>query len=906
MSFWTTCNEQLRGDTELRKIVGAPPRAIGRYRVLDILGQGGMGIVYQCAGSALGTDDLVALKLLKDPGADVNTLMREGLMLARLEHPNVARFRDFGFHDGMPFVVTRLYPAGNLMDWLKQRKRTWVELMPVLLGIAEGLAYIHQHGVLHLDVKPHNILMDRDGNPKIADFGISVISKKSETASEDSGGTARAYTRRYASPQQLRGCQVDARSDQYSFCRMIELDILEIACTAPPRQLQRVLSQGCAESPDNRFVSMEELIAALRQPRVRRGWWIAAASTVSLVVGGGAVAAQPLVDEVLHPCQSDSSAAAAWTSERSDVHAALQDIGSEQERMRVEVFLDESVETMEASRGRLCDRAVFADRSSGDFQRAAQCLNVHDWVVEAAIELVPHVQRVHLPGVVETLERLADDPQSCFQASTGRTYVDGLEREPRVKEAVDNLIRAELLEGFGDYAESLRLARLALDVTGTGEAVEALRGNAELQLGRTKLAQGDFKPAMTNFQNAEKIALKIHSHPLEMDVLNGIMEVSRGDSTISRVEALEYVGQAKQVAKKLDQRAVRVATFLKNSGASHWVCGEEKLALQDFEKALRLLDSEEIRSQQLRAKLQSNIAGIRMQEDPSGAVEVFANLASQVERRYGPTHPETLTYKHNYGEGLLDVGRHAEALAIYQSILEAESLAANPARLRIHTLPSAIFSAMSSGQFDQAGSLVEQLEHILPEVEGQDFAVGLSSAARYHHLVGESTQSIVYACDAARAYLKLPGVKRISSEFARTLGDSLILAGALDEATIFYDLVRDDKGKTKASAKLGLAAATLASDPAAASDLLSEAIAELEGQPVSRLDLARAYLLEADAKELLGKPEEASARRDKAVATFPEIDAVTKFTAADIAPAPACVRLILNQTNLSLEGQDAE
>jgi len=398
MTYWTTTgSENLRGDTLIRQVVGAQPREVGRYQVLEVIGEGGMGTVYKCVGSTLGDQDLVAVKLFKKPVVNTNSATREALLLSQLDHPNVVRFRDFGLFNERPFVVMRLYSAGNLTSWLAQRKRSWSEILPILEGVARGLHYMHQQGVLHLDVKPHNILFDRDGQPRLADFGISTLVSEAKTApshTEPAHNTTQYFTRRYASPEQLRGSQLDSRSDQFSFCQMIQVDVVRNAFDRMPRRVQQVVARGTAEAPSERFESMSQLLHALTGNRKRRLRNILFASLSSLLMGGAAVSAAPSLGELIHPCQTVSLAAPHWVQHKQ---AILRIVGPE--TLRTTAFLDSAVHNSTSARQELCESTTFNDRDSARFRYIDNCLTTHDETVRVAIDLLPDAAK-NLPAIL--------------------------------------------------------------------------------------------------------------------------------------------------------------------------------------------------------------------------------------------------------------------------------------------------------------------------------------------------------------------------------------------------------------------------------------------------------------------------------------------------------------------------
>jgi serine/threonine-protein kinase len=256
----------------------------GRYRLERRLGLGAMSEVW--AARDLELDRPVAVKLLGD-ATDPLRFEREAQTVAGLSHPNISRVFDFGKTDGRPFIVFEFLPGGSLEDRLQPgRPLPDAETARVAADVAAALAHAHEHGVLHRDVKPANILFDEDGNAKLADFGIARIGDAS-TLTE--AGTMLG-TAAYISPEQARTEAVTPATDVYAFGvvlyllltgrlpfeaeRPLELAMLhvneeptpiaELRPDAPPA-LERVATWALAKAPDERPPDGRALVAALAQ-----------------------------------------------------------------------------------------------------------------------------------------------------------------------------------------------------------------------------------------------------------------------------------------------------------------------------------------------------------------------------------------------------------------------------------------------------------------------------------------------------------------------------------------------------------------------------------------------------------------------------------------------------------------
>jgi serine/threonine-protein kinase len=190
-----------------------PPQTVGRYRVERLIAHGGMGSVYLARDPAI--DRLVVIKFLKegfDDTAARERFAREARAAGRLHHPNIVTVFDVGEHEDRPFIAME-YVAGETLAQLVGRRavrRVW-EKLGILEELCAGLHYAHGAAVVHRDVKPANVMVDKSGLVKILDFGIARGGGGGMTGAGDFVGTLN-----YMSPEQLAGGHVDHRTDVYS------------------------------------------------------------------------------------------------------------------------------------------------------------------------------------------------------------------------------------------------------------------------------------------------------------------------------------------------------------------------------------------------------------------------------------------------------------------------------------------------------------------------------------------------------------------------------------------------------------------------------------------------------------------------------------------------------------------
>lgn len=191
-------------------------KTIGKYKVLEEIGRGGMGKVYLATREDLGQK--VALKIIKR-GLDSEDILRrfkhESEILATLEHPNIARLIDGGTtDDGLPFYAME-FVEGMPIDEFCQNK-SLEEKLDLFRQVCKAVAYAHARLIVHRDLKPSNIIIDSEGTAKLFDFGIAKILTEDNFGKKGTATSLGMMTPNYASPEQIRGEQVTTATDIYS------------------------------------------------------------------------------------------------------------------------------------------------------------------------------------------------------------------------------------------------------------------------------------------------------------------------------------------------------------------------------------------------------------------------------------------------------------------------------------------------------------------------------------------------------------------------------------------------------------------------------------------------------------------------------------------------------------------
>jgi tetratricopeptide (TPR) repeat protein len=346
-------------------------QTVGRYVVLERIGEGGMGIVYAAYDPEL--DRKVALKLLHAsapvrmredhvrgnvmhklfgdappqatpaPAVDQTRLLREAQAAARISDPHVVTVHDVGQHEGRVFIAMEYVQGITLAEWIAATTRGWREVLRVILDAGEGLAAAHDKGVVHRDFKPDNVMIGDDGRVRVMDFGLAH-GQPAEPITEEIQPTNDALGRHltrdgavmgtpaYMAPEQFLARETDTRTDQFAFCVAAwealygarpfvgdSVASLAVAVTqgrrepipasaAVPAHVRRALERGLATDPDARHPSMHAVLSELRRDPTRPRRWIAAGTTLAALGIAGWATWELDRRAVLERCDEEAAA----------------------------------------------------------------------------------------------------------------------------------------------------------------------------------------------------------------------------------------------------------------------------------------------------------------------------------------------------------------------------------------------------------------------------------------------------------------------------------------------------------------------------------------------------------------------------------------------------------------------
>ncbi len=454
---------QRLGAAVLARLTGAAVEAtrIGRFVVLERVGQGAMGVVYAAYDGQL--DRKVAIKLLHATQGDPQVrarLVREAQAMARLSHPNVVTVYETGEHDGVGFVAMEFVRGRTLREWQAETKPAQAELLAAYQQAGRGLAAAHAAGVVHRDFKPDNVLVEGEAaglRVRVADFGLASTRGAEPTPTDpthddrvptgDASMTrpgARMGTPGYMAPEQILAEPTDARSDQFAFCVALwealvgrrpfagattsELfaSVLGGTIDPPPRGvlppfLEAALRTGLALRPEARHASMDALLVALaNDPRRRRRRWVAAGLALATLPLGIAGVRLHSAWQARRCDERAASVDAVWNAESdADVAAAITATGvanASTTAARTSAEMAAYAERLRAASSSACVAIDVAHTLDDDLaERATACLSAREQGLATLALALAQADATVVDNAVRSV-LLLSPPERCTDA----------------------------------------------------------------------------------------------------------------------------------------------------------------------------------------------------------------------------------------------------------------------------------------------------------------------------------------------------------------------------------------------------------------------------------------------------------------------------------------------------------
>lgn len=709
------------GEAARRELTFERGATVGRYVIIERLGAGAMGVVYKAFDPEL--DRAVAIKLLLGDGSRKGAvgrsrLQREAQAMARIAHPNVIAVHDVGTVGERVFFAMELVDGEPLGAWLERRRPPASEILKVFRMAGAGIAAAHAAGVVHRDFKPDNVLVDREGRPRVLDFGLA---RQGAERTEDTGAGAHPQaastfdvqltrtgavmgTPAYMAPEQFAGDPSDERTDQFAFCvalhealtgerpfRSHSFATLSAAVirgnrtyTAGAKALDpailAALDRGLQTSPDDRFASMTELIHAL-SPAGRSsaglmmvGVAVLATATAAAYGLGKKNSALPAEPE---PC-ADAGVAmdALWTEERrQSVLSAFERSGAFNGAwmgVRVVKVLDAHAAAWTVAAARSCAMAgherVFTEELAF---RSSRCLERSISTFERTIDAFADVDVDGVQSSLTSVEQFSK-PASCNEVSWLELWV-GVPFDPELRAAVsgvsEDVRKASFARRSGDARgclEQLSAVEPRVRELGFGPEIGrllALRAACELAAGEAKTSEQTRERAFEAALAAadDLTALKIASTTAHV-LATTTDEFDAAETWIRRAEAL--------LQRHALKRSEYVVPILNVRGILAGRQNQNEAAIEYFEQVAALTRDDPAGADRYIAGM-SNV-GVTLANaqrlDEAGAA--FRDTVEFASEHWGPRHEKTATQQTKRAEVLVMQGQFEAGRAAHKEALE--------------------------------------------------------------------------------------------------------------------------------------------------------------------------------------------------------------------------------------------
>jgi tetratricopeptide (TPR) repeat protein len=680
-----------------------------------------MGVVYTAYDPEL--DRKIALKLLHPtPGGGSSAssgkrrLVREAQAMARLSHPNTIAVHDVGTHGDDVFVAMEYVDGWTLSAWLRRTNASWTEALSVLRQAGAGLAAAHAAGLVHRDFKPDNVMVAKDGRVRVLDFGLARETELREGASEEvserSGPLAVDLTRTgallgtpaYMAPEQLEGKPADARSDQFSFCvalyealhgqrpfagdniATLTFQVVSANVREPPTDsnvpawIHRIILRGLKAEPDDRFPSMDALLAQLRRdPGAKRRRTMTIGATV-VVVSAAVLWALWQKPETQELCGGgEERVAKVWGPARAGaVHDAFLAIGvpyAEETANKVKARLDGYAAEWARMHRSACEATHVRGEQSGELlDLRMACLGGRLEDLDALVEVLAQADEQVLqkaPQATASLRPLA----RCADTDALRAQVpppEDADTANKVDAVRKQLAQARALHGAGKYEEGLEAASAAVEAAAE-LSYEPLQAEARLAEGRLKESLGDYPGSETSLKESFFLAAATRHDDVASEAA-ALLTVVVGYRLARHDEGLVWARHAEAAIERVGRDGVEEALLLHSRSAVLRAKGDLEAAVADAERALEIRERVLGADHHLVARSLNTLGNaLYYNAQYDRAREQFARSIEVLEKAVGAGHPTIAPGLSNLGSVAFGQGDYVQAEANYRRALEIMS-----------------------------------------------------------------------------------------------------------------------------------------------------------------------------------------------------------------------------------------
>ncbi len=822
---------------------------LGRYVVLDVLGQGGMGVVYAAYDPEL--ERQVALKLVKMSRRDSarttgsSRLLREAQALAKLAHPNVVGVYDVGTWKDAVFVAMELIEGETLSDWIVRRHAenppSWREVLALMEPAGRGLEAAHAAGIVHRDFKPDNVMISNTGRVVVLDFGLARASEEgpdtltsNETGSRitrppiGGGGSMQLPltatgsvmgTPAYMSPEQFSAQRSDAISDQFSYCvtvyhalygerpfRGTTLPELTHAVLtgdirpAPkgsrvPAWLRAVVLRGLATAAEHRHRSMSELRAALSHDPARRRNRVLVGVALAAAAGGiwwtsGRVASGE------DPCITvRSNVEEAWgPSQRAALGEAFRNDAktySEQTLSRVSEGLDHYVAQWVPRREAACEASREVGTQSGrEAALRAACLDQRLRRVATLVRLLADADQAMVAKAQAAVADLPE-PSGCDDAQEYRRTAP-VPDDPAGQETVESLrlrrADSQALVATGRLQEALELADGLLTEARAFD-FDPVVAEMLLEVGGIQTQMGEFAAALPRLEEAELLARAHGLSRLEANVLSPLifLHTSYTDElALARWMAREHAALVVRLGDPPRMQSRALVDLARLERRS----GNLQASVDLLRRAIELIDDQESAANLIVAydNLASSLSGLGNYEEASRVLQQAQALAAT---SLGTAHPHRGNLLVHAARVEDSRGNHERSASLLQTALGLFEGAYGSVHPNISAVHNGLGLQLDTlGQNDQAIEHYERALEIALEVFGDDHlqnAIIQQNLGNLLRRVGRAEEALPLHRKAAVIRQRMDAVSNETLyQLADNLGDDLRVLGRYEQAEAEY------------------------------------------------------------------------------------------------------------------------
>ncbi len=639
---------------------------IGAYRLLERLGEGGMGQVYLAERADGQFQQTVALKLLRtghDDPAWVARFRGEREILARLEHPNIARLLDGGVTDaGLPYLVMELVRGEPVTDWCDRQRLPLAERIRVFQDICHAAQYAHQNLVVHRDLKPSNILVNGRGEVKLLDFGIAKLlapGEAGEAAAESTRTTALMMTPAFASPEQLRGNPVTTATDVYALglllyelltgCRGQTVDGL-----APGELVRRV----CEVEPQRPSAVVLEGADAATRADLRGG--IASERLARLLRG-----------------DLDTIVARAIHKEPQRRYPSAEQLADDLERYRTGLPVRARPDTVAYRAGKFVRRHRVA-ATSATLAVAALVVGLLIAVLGVVRARTAEAQAraeaetaSQVSAFLVDLFKINEPGESRGNAVTARELLDKGAARIEGELAEQPAVRARLLDAIGraydelglfDPAEAASERELAAQIAAHGRNHPAVAGSLST-LAKVQMDKGNYEKSRQLVQQALAIQERAFGEE-SLEVAGSLSQLGLAHwylGDLARARGLLERSLAIQETL-LGPDDEKLGGILNNVAILYWQEGHAAAARPLYERALAIFIRAHGEDHPAVAHTLNNLALVYEQMDDLASARRYHQRALAIRRKIlAPDHPDIAESLNNLGNVLLSTGELAAA-----------------------------------------------------------------------------------------------------------------------------------------------------------------------------------------------------------------------------------------------------